>query len=121
MNVQLSKELINELQKKELMDINEFEIGDEISYYYQTNYNTIEDVLLNHGFYKKEDIFSIKTHFQSNSNDAKNEMSIKFYTNNEMNAVFQFVQGNNIGELRDIQTHKSFINENYFSRDSNGN
>jgi hypothetical protein len=112
MNVRLTDNLVHELKYSGLSDTDEDDYGDGKPYYYKNPNCTISSILEKYRFKKIEGVKMIKPELRKAYGD-KEFFSVEFYINEEMNAVFQFIDrrlNSNICILKDIKMFNEYIN-----------
>ena len=109
MEVNLSQDLTKELLTYGLFNMFSNNREDRIKVHYEHNGKSIDDILNKYYFKKVAGIIPIAEPFQKVFEDRK-ELSVDFYINELMNAVFQFIDGKSeVGVVMNIAEHKSFI------------
>ena len=109
MEVNLSQDLTKELLTYGLFNMFNSNREDRIKVHYENNGKFIDDILIKYYFRKVEGVIPIAEPFQKVFEDRK-ELSVDFYINKLMNAVFQFIDGKGkIGVVMNLAEHNSFI------------
>ena len=109
MEVNLSQDLTKELFTHGLFNMFSNYREDRIKVHYEHNGKSIDDILVKYYFKKVEGVIPIAEPFQKVYEDIK-ELSVDFYINKLMNAVFQFIDGKGkVGVVMSLEEYNSFI------------
>ena len=109
MQVNLSQDLTKELLTYGLFNMFNSNREDRVKVHYENNGKLIDGILFKYYFRKVVGVIPITESFQKVYED-RTELSVDFYINELMNAVFQFVEGKGkTGVVMNLDEHNSFI------------